>query len=110
MFKLSEEKDLKITALEASIQVTRESLEGNNFEKELKMTFDFAKNEAPKFIFKCSVCDKQDKYSNGLRMHINRKHTKYDENVTSFQCQNCGKEFRNAGEFKEHIYDVHINN
>ena len=36
-------------------------------------------------------------------MHINRKHTKYDENVTSFQCQNCGKEFRNAGEFKEHM-------
>ena len=36
-------------------------------------------------------------------MHINRKHTKYDKNVTSFQCQNCGKEFRNAGEFKEHM-------
>ena len=36
-------------------------------------------------------------------MHINRKHTKYDENVTSLQCQNCGEEFRNAGEFKEHM-------
>ena len=36
-------------------------------------------------------------------MHINRKHTKYDENGTSFKCQNCGKEFRNAGEFKEHM-------
>ena len=47
MFKLSEEKDLKVTALEASIQVTRESLEGNNLEQEMKMTSDFAKNEAP---------------------------------------------------------------
>ena len=35
-------------------------------------------------------------------MHINRKHTKYDENVTSFQCENC-KGFRSAGEFKEHM-------
>ena len=33
MFKLSEEKDLKVTALEASIQVTRESLEENNLEQ-----------------------------------------------------------------------------
>ena len=57
MFKLSEEKDLKVTALEASIQVTRESLEGNNLEQEMKMTSDFAKNEAPKFRFQCSVCD-----------------------------------------------------
>ena len=103
MFKLSEEKDLKVTALEASIQVTRESLEGNNLEQEMKISSDFAKKEAPKFRFKCSVCDQQAKSSNGLRMHINRKHTKYDENVTSFQCQNCGKEFRNAGEFKENI-------
>ena len=103
MFKLSEEKDLKVTALEASIQVTRESLEGNNLEQERKISSDFAKNEAPKFRFKCSVCDQQAKSSNGLRMHINRKHAKYDENVTSFQCQNCGKEFINAGEFKEHM-------
>ena len=103
MFKLSEEKDLKVTALEASIQVTRESLEGNNLEQEMKISSDFAKNEAPKFRFKCSVCDQQAKSSNGLRMHINRKHIKYDENGTSFKCQNCGKEFRNAGEFKEHM-------
>ena len=52
MFKLSE-----VNALKASIQVTRESLEGNNLEIEMKMTFDIAKNEAPKFRFKCSVCD-----------------------------------------------------
>ena len=51
MFKLSEEKDLKVTALEASIQVTWESLEGNNLEQEMKMTSDFAKNKAPKFRF-----------------------------------------------------------
>ena len=38
MFKLSEEKDLKVTASEASIQVTRESLEGNNLEQEMKIT------------------------------------------------------------------------
>ena len=31
---ISEEKDLKVTAIEASIQVTRESLEGNNLEQE----------------------------------------------------------------------------
>ena len=36
-------------------------------------------------------------------MHINRKPTKYDENVTSLKCENCGEEFRNAGEFKEHM-------
>ena len=67
------------------------------------MTSDFAKNEAPKLRFKCSVCDQQAKSSNGLRMHISRKHTKYDENVTSFQCENCGKGFRSAGEIKEHM-------
>ena len=100
---ISEEKDLKVTASEVSIQVTRESLEGNNLEQEMKISSDFAKNEAPKFRFKCSVCDQQAKSSNGLRMHINRKHTKYDKNVCSFQCQNCGKEFINAGEFKEHM-------
>ena len=42
---------------------------------------------------------------------MNRKHTKYDKIVTSLQCQNCGKEFINAGEFKEHIcYDVYTMN
>ena len=56
LFKLSEE-DLKIIALEASIQLTRESLEEANLEKEMKIAFDFAKNEAPKPRFKCSVCD-----------------------------------------------------
>ena len=34
MFKLSEEKDLKITTLEASIQVIRESLEGERNEND----------------------------------------------------------------------------
>ena len=48
---ISEEKDLKVTASEVSIQVTRESLEGNNLEQEMKMTSDFAKNKAPKFRF-----------------------------------------------------------
>ena len=47
MFKLSKGKDLK----EASLQVTRV------LEQEMKVTSDFAKNEAPKFRFKCSVCD-----------------------------------------------------
>ena len=66
---ISEEKDLKVTASKVSIQVTRESLEGNNLEQEMKMTSDFAKNEAPKFRFKCSVCDQQAKSGNGLRIH-----------------------------------------
>ena len=103
IFKVLEEKDLKIAALEASLQRTRESLERNILEKETKMTSDLAKNEVSKSKFKCSVCDYQAKSSDGPRMHVNRKHTKYDENVTSFQCENCSKEFRSAGELKEHM-------
>ena len=34
---------------------------------------------------------------------MNRKHTKYDENVTSFQCETCGKEFRSSSDLKEHM-------
>ena len=36
-------------------------------------------------------------------MHINRKHTKYDENETSFECENCGNEFKSAEDLKEHM-------
>ena len=103
IFKVLKEKDFKIAALEASLQRIRESLERNIAEKETKITSDLANNEASKLRFKCSLCDYQAKSSNGLRMHVNRKHTKYDENVISFQCENCGKVFRSAGELKEHM-------
>ena len=36
-------------------------------------------------------------------MHMNRKHTKYDESMTLFQCENCGKEFRSSRDLKEHM-------
>ena len=98
IFKIMGEKDLKITELEASLQLTRESLEKLISENEMKKT-----SEAPNSKFKCSFCDYQAKSSNGLRMHINRKHTKYDENKTSFQCENCGKEFSSACDLKDHM-------
>ena len=99
MFKILEERDVKIAELETSLQKTRESLEKLFVEKEMKMTTA----EAPITLYKCSVCGYQAKSSSGLRMHMNRKHTKYEENMKSFQCENCGKEFRSAEDFKEHM-------
>ena len=43
MFKVLEKKYSKIATLEASLQVTRESLEGIISEKEMKMTSDLLK-------------------------------------------------------------------
>ena len=103
IFKLLEEKERKIVELEASVQVTRESLENLMTEKEIKSTTDVKKKKAPVSEFKCTVCDYVAKSSNGLRMHINRKHTKYDENETSFECENCGNKFDSAGDLKEHM-------
>ena len=83
--------------------MTRESLKKFMAEKEMKLTTDVKKEKAPVSKFKCSVCDYVAKSSNGLRMHINRKHTKYDENETSFECENCGKEFKSADDLKEQM-------
>ena len=98
IFKLLGEKDMKIAELEASLQLTREALDKHISDNEMKKT-----SEAPNSKFKCSFCDFQARSSNGLRIHMNRKHTKYDENESSFQCENCGKEFSRACALKEHM-------
>ena len=72
IFKLLEEKYLKMASLEASLKFTRESLEKNIIEKEVE-TSDLDKTEAPNSRLKCSVCEYQAKSSNGLRMHMNKQ-------------------------------------
>ena len=67
------------------------------------MASDIANKKEVKSKFKCSVCDYQARSCNGLRMHMNRKHTKYDENATLLQCENCGKEFRSSDDLKDHM-------
>ena len=50
----------------------------------LTITQNADKKEALMSKFKCSVCDYISKSSNGLRMHMNGRHSKYDTNGTSF--------------------------
>ena len=103
IFKLLEEKDTKIAELEASLQITRNSLEKFVAEKDMELEIDVKKSGAPISKLKCSVCGYLAKSSSGLRLHINRKHTKYDENVTTFQCEDCGDKFGSAEDLKEHM-------
>ena len=54
--------------------------------------------------FKCPFCDYQARSSNSLNSHISRKHTKYDENLSSYKCEFCGNEYGNGTDLKEHMF------
>ena len=54
--------------------------------------------------FKCPFCDYQARSSNSLKSHISRKHTKYDENLSSYKCEFCGNEYGNGTDLKEHMF------
>ena len=69
----------------------------------MELDIDVKKSGGPISKLKCSVCGYLAKSSSGLRLHINRKHTKYDENVTTFQCEDCGDKFGSAEDLKEHM-------
>ena len=82
MFKMMQNLLIKTS----SFEVTRKSPENFIAEKEKKANTHIEKSEAPNSNFECSVCGYQAKSISGLRMRMNRKHTKYDEKLTSFQC------------------------
>ena len=52
---------------------------------------------------KCSLCEYQARSISGLKTHITRKHTKYDESIISFKCENCDEVFENSQDLKDHL-------
>ena len=53
--------------------------------------------------FKCDLCDFQSNSKQGLKTHISRKHTNYNEEALSIKCDVCTREFKCSKEFKKHM-------
>ena len=66
--------------------------------KGIDNTKDFSLN------LKCSFCEYQARSIGGLKTHITRKHTKYDESISSFKCENCDEVFENSKDLKDHLF------
>ncbi len=54
-------------------------------------------------VYKCEDCDKEYKTKDGLRIHINLKHSR----VQSLQCVKCDKHFLHKYSLTQHLYNVH---
>ena len=53
--------------------------------------------------FECELCGFQSSSKQGLKTHISRKHTKYNEEVLSIKCEICTSEFTSSKEMKKHM-------
>ncbi len=55
-------------------------------------------------VYKCDDCEKEYKTKDGLRVHIEIKHS---TSVQSLQCVKCDKHFLNKHSLKNHLRRVH---
>ncbi len=54
-------------------------------------------------VYKCDDCDKEYKYKDGLRQHIDFKHSR----IESLQCVKCDKHFVNKLSLNTHVRQAH---
>lgn len=74
----------------------------NNFIQRLKETRNTKEKQNAK-SFKCTKCNFETNYKNGLKIHEKKKHTSVEMVNFPRSCNICDKELRNAAEMKKHI-------
>ena len=115
--KLLEEKDVKILKLENDLRETKEYFDKAMKKRNLEVTNSKGKVDKVKgkeleyktsekltsTKFECELCGFQSSSKQGLKTHISRKHTKYNEEVLSIKCEICTSEFTSSKEMKKHM-------